>query len=441
MRERSLSLAGQRGSMRIAAALGTVLAVLVAALFFSRAIEPLGMNIPQQDLAADYAVGFFLAVLLGASIFVWPVRTADKIPLFIVWSAKSIVTLAAMPFYEAHYDFLDAYSYFRVPQEYDFEWVGFAIGQGTENLYSLVWLYFQVMPQSYHGLKVVCAMIGLLGNYVFCRAGAMLLGKEDVRVLYVLALFPSILFWSSILGKEPFMLLGIAFYVYGAVGWVRRRAFRYLVAVGIGVVLAVFVRVWLGPILLLPLLYLLLRVARSGLEKGIAVLGVVSVGLLVAGKVAELFAVTSTEDLLTNVGTLSRLYPEAGGSGQRLPEGTDLTEPWHALAFLPLGMFTALFRPLPGEVLNAFGILAGIEGFVLLLLVWWAFLRVTVWDLRDPIVIWALVLVFLWAAMYGFMSYYNLGTAVRYRLQILPVLLGLLLYVGRKRLVPARLAM
>jgi hypothetical protein len=46
---------------------------------------------------------------------------------------------------------------------------------------------------------------------------------------------------------------------------------------------------------------------------------------------------------------------------------------------------------------------------------------------------WAVLLIVVWAAAYGFVSYQNLGGAVRYRLQILPVLVGLLLYIVASR--------
>ena len=96
-------------------------------------------------------------------------------------------------------------------------------------------------------------------------------------------------------------------------------------------------------------------------------------------------------------------------------------------------MFTALFRPLPGEVLNPFGWLAGFENAVLLALCGRAVLRTRFRELRDPIVLWAVSFVIVWAIVYGFASYQNLGTAVRFKLQVLPILLGLLFYFGRRR--------
>jgi hypothetical protein len=48
-------------------------------------------------------------------------------------------------------------------------------------------------------------------------------------------------------------------------------------------------------------------------------------------------------------------------------------------------------------------------------------------------VLWAVLLVVIWASLYGPISYQNLGAAVRFRLQVLPVELLILLYLARPR--------
>ena len=120
-----------------------------------------------------------------------------------------------------------------------------------------------------------------------------------------------------------------------------------------------------------------------------------------------------------------------GGSGEEPAQ--PLTSVGSAVTFLPLGVFTALFRPLPGEVPNPFGVMAGVENIALLLFAGFAALRARLRDFRDPVVLWAVALLAAWASLYAFLSYSNLGSAVRFKLQILPVLLLLLLYLARPR--------
>jgi hypothetical protein len=127
---------------------------------------------------------------------------------------------------------------------------------------------------------------------------------------------------------------------------------------------------------------------------------------------------------------LSRLW-NYGGSAQVIT--TDFTRIDQLIAFIPFGAFTALFRPLPGEVLNLFGLLAGLENLLLLFLLSLAVIRTRWKDFKNPLVLWATLLVLTWATVYSFISFQNLGAAVRFKLQILPILLGLLLYLGRRR--------
>lgn len=144
-----------------------------------------------------------------------------------------------------------------------------------------------------------------------------------------------------------------------------------------------------------------------------------------------MFAVESARDILSTVDTQARLWSEDGGSGQTI--NVDFIQFHQVLAFMPLGMFTALFRPLPGEVLNLFGVLAGLENFLLLILFFRAFRGMRRRELNNPLILWAILFVLSWAGVYGLISYQSFGTAVRFRLQILPVLLCLLLYLGRRR--------
>ncbi len=138
------------------------------------------------------------------------------------------------------------------------------------------------------------------------------------------------------------------------------------------------------------------------------------------------FALDNT-NVLSKSNTISKSWTH-GGSGQDIPE---FRSPVDMLLFSPIGMFTALFRPLPGEVLNIFGIFSGLENLVLLFLVYlaWKRGRHLIWS-GESGVIWALSLVLFWAFIYGFVSSQNLGSAVRFKLQILPILLGLTLYLA-----------
>jgi hypothetical protein len=145
---------------------------------------------------------------------------------------------------------------------------------------------------------------------------------------------------------------------------------------------------------------------------------------------ADRFGLESSQDVLV---TVSRIQQGSTYGGSTQNAEVDLSNSSSALAYLPLGIFTVLFRPLPGEVLTPFGLLAGLDGGLMLVLLLLAIWRVRLKQLGQPIVLWASVVILLWATFYAFGASYNLGTISRYRLQILPILLCLLLYLSQKR--------
>jgi hypothetical membrane protein len=83
-------------------------------------------------------------------------------------------------------------------------------------------------------------------------------------------------------------------------------------------------------------------------------------------------------------------------------------------------------------------LLAGLENLLLLFLLSLAIIRTRWKDFKNPIILWATLLVLTWATVYSFISSQNLGAAVRFKLQILPILLGLLLYLGQQRQIVRR---
>jgi hypothetical protein len=143
--------------------------------------------------------------------------------------------------------------------------------------------------------------------------------------------------------------------------------------------------------------------------------------------------VQSVDDIVYQANRIAQIAQEAdpyAGSTQYI--NVQFNSLFDIAAFLPVAAFTALFRPLPGELMNPFGLLASIENAWLLVLVFLSF-RHSRWpDVRHPVILWAIMFLVFWAAVYGFVSSYNLGTGMRYRQQIFPILLAVLLYLSQR---------
>jgi hypothetical protein len=403
--------------------------VALAAPMLVEWVQIAGLRIPQQDLGRDYLVGIVWALALTGVLLLVPLRSPDKPALLALWLVKCAVTLGFMLFYEQRYG-IDAYGYFAVARESSFDWSTARLGQGTQIIGGLSWVHARIIPDSFHSLKVSFALVGLVAVYLFYRAAVRFRGREDVRLLYLLALFPSVMFWSSIYGKDPVVLFGIALYAYGVVGWHRTRRWGFVAAIAAGVLVAMAIRLWMGPVLILPLVLFALRGLRGFVPRA-AFAGAALGGLgLALAAFARKFGIASAEDVLATTNLVSQAWAE-GGSGQQISGG--FSSFGAMAAFVPRGAFTALFRPLPGEIMNPFGLLAGLENLLLLGLAAVAAVRFRLSVLRDPIVAWALAVVATWSVLYAFISYQNLGAAVRFKLQVLPILLLLLLYLAFDR--------
>lgn len=394
-------------------------------------IGPLGWQIAQSDLTGDYLMGVLWAIVLGFSIYIWPVGSTDKKNLVTAWVARCVVTLVMMLLYE-NFNGIDSFWYFEESTRYlPGTWSAFKLGNGTTNVMVLARYHAQIFPDSFHLMKVSFSMVGFVATYLLYRASVFLLQRENPRVFFVLAFFPSMIFWSSTLGKDPVTLLGIAVYVYGVAAWYRTVEARYLAVMMIGVWMALSMRTWLGPILLVPLAVFLQARMRNPLAK-LLLIGVVAGAFLYSGrKFQEEFRIESSSEMISTLeGRVNSLSWRGNTS---LVSERSFSSVSELIMFMPLGAFTALFRPLPGELMSVFGVLAGLENLVLIVLLYQAVRRTRLAELKDPRVLWALTLILCWSSIYGFVSYQNLGAASRFRLQILPVLLCTLLYLRRDR--------
>ena len=383
---------------------------------------------PGQDLILDYSLGWLWAIVLFFVVLLVPLSRLHRGALLRIWALKVFVSLGLGLAYEYQYG-LDIDGYFRNVVAPDFVFSGFGFREGTVNIWQLVWLHNRLIPNSYHASKVGFAFIGLWACYLFYRAAVVLLRKEDIRVFYAISLFPSILFWSSTLGKDPIMLFGMSLYAYGVIGWFNRRRWREVACVVIGCLVVSLIRIWYLPIMMIPLAVLNLRLSRDIMTKTFLGLAILAILALSFWGLADIMNIETTNDAFEARSYAAHSF-SGGGSSFDIPAFNDIEG---IIRYAPIGVFTALFRPLPFEIDGIAGLLAGFENLFLLILLIMAIKRTKVRELLQPFVLWDITIVLIWAAFYGMVAR-NFGSLARYKLQILPFLFGLLIYLGRNRL-------
>jgi hypothetical protein len=419
------------GNLWLACAAGA-LGALAAWPGWQQWVELCGVHIPTSDVLTDYGAGLAWAAALLLLLLALPLAPVDKRLLAVGWIVKCFVALVFMLPYEEHYFGLDCWSYFRLAHNEGAYLAREALRGGSDTIIGLTGLLIRLGPDSYHATKLTFAMLGLVAVFLFYRAAVRLIGRDRPLAFAALLLYPSVLFWSSILGKDPVVLLGIAIYAWGVVHMAVRRSSRYVVAVLCGIALASAIRIWLGPILLAPCLLVIVSRVR-GLAWRVVALGILLAGIILLGAATlERFALSEASDVLEATRTVTDGWQSANSALDRQWEWNSLQD---VLYFLPFGLFDTFFRPLPGDVRNVFGWLAGFENLGLLLASAWAALRFRFSMLREAVFLWGVLLLLSWGSAYSFITYRDLGTAVRFKLQVLPVMLGLIGFLLRA---PAR---
>ena len=269
-----------------------------------------------QDMAEDCLAGVVTARVLLAAIIAWPVSQQHRMVLILLWIIRCGMTLGVMLAYEAAYG-LDATGYYRTGLSLNdpVGWLAFC--EGTKNITGIVGLLSWI-TESYSAIKVIFSYVGLIVAYVFYRSAVLCLGRENIAVLHMLGLFPSLLFWTSIVVKDPIVLFEIAIYCYGVARLITQHNITTAAYVAAGLVIASFIRIWLGIIFVTPPATTYVMASRaSALTKTMFLLVAIPGFLLAFRRFADRFSLESTEDLIKTTDYISVLGIRRLGTGDQ----------------------------------------------------------------------------------------------------------------------------
>lgn len=288
------------------------------------------------------------------------------------------------------------------------------------------WVY-AVTGVTIVGGYLVFSLFGFWGLYLFYRAFRIAFPEGDHR-RYALVLFflPSLLFWSSSIGKEAWMTLWLGVMAYGVA-----RLFTHLrggLPISLlGILGMIMVRPHVALVAFLALFagYIVRPARRPSITSPIAKVGgmliLVLVGFLVLSQVKDFFGVSKIDsEAVSSVLTTTNERSAQGGSEFQVEQVTG-----------PLGFVEAavavIFRPWPYEAHNAQALFASLEGVLILGLFLASLRRLAQLPrllVRVPYVMFATV--FSLGFIYVFASIGNFGILVRQRVQLYPFLFVLL---------------
>lgn len=299
---------------------------------------------------------------------------------------------------------------------------------GTGFVFVLTGSIYAVIGSTQLGGFLVFAWMGFLGLYLLYRAFCIGFPNGRRRRYAALLFFlPSMLFWSSTIGKEAWMTLTLGLAAYGMARVLDRRhgMLVAVAALAAGLVGSAMVRphVTLLAFAGTFVAFLLRRTRGANFFSpaklaGVAVL--VVAGVLLVGQVERFLGIDrldreSVEEVLAQTASNTESF-----------EGSTVEATLPSPATFPKAIVTVLFRPFPHEARNLQQLLASFEGVALLVLfvlaarTMPAVLRLGV---RWPYLVFSAVFAVLF--ILSFSSFGNFGLLARERVQVLPFALVL----------------
>ncbi len=368
----------------------------------------------------DYIVGLAIAFLITGILLVMSHRMPYGSHFLLTWMMGLSMALLVMLPYERYYKNLDAYTYYE--QAYfgsDFWQSRYGLVSATANVVRLT-TFLRFLFPSYRALVVVFAFLGALGRFLFFISMQRL---SPSRANILLLIWPSLVFWTSILGKDPLTILGTSLVFWGITEYIfTRTVSRRLLYVMIGGFLTLLLfRFYLAAIMGATLiLSVFVLQSRKLLPYAITITLLSALSLVAYWGPRVLMIQTFLNDLLR----YSRSFAYGGG-GQYVPWNT-MSE---YLLWLPWVIFSVWFRPLPFEAPSPFGFIISIENVILLLFSGFIILAWMYYGKLKRLEIVLILLLSLWNFVMGLAIYQNLGTASRIRSsQALPFLLVLIAF-------------
>lgn len=269
-------------------------------------------------------------------------------------------------------------------------------------------------------LRVTQALIAMAGLLAIALAVHELAGPRAARIaMWLLALEPASLFFSTLLHKEANLFLAEGLVVYGgAVIWSRARL-TGLVPIVAGCLIAAATRPYAGWFLVGAAVLVLLTAsvrARRGNAAGALAMSLLVLALTIVAT-PRVISATSTDSLRT----LQVSQNANAAAGNLALERVDFSSRGKIVTGLPGRVLDVVFRPYPWQVANTsqqLGVLGTMVVLALLFLLIGAIRahRGRVMARAGPLLYCALMLLIAYSLSSG-----NAGTAFRYRTHVVAV--------------------
>ena len=393
--------------------IAATLALLFLAIVFSEEISSLGYKFTVVgDAAYDYQGGVLLAGFFSIVIFFINFKYKKAVWLF--WLLKLLIALLVLCYLEGFMRFKDSLYYYNIAGKIDDP--AFAPMNFTGNITGIVYLLRTVGLESFRSVSVFFMFFGFLVQLFLAYS---LNSFSRSKLMFFLPLLaPSLLFWTSVIGKEQLVLLILILSFHSIYYVLNKGKFYQSLFTAIAVcILLIFTRYWLLAVFV-PVYILSLLVVVTNRRWGIPwkkafvalALGFTVIGLSLLVYCESEFMIMS--NYLADINAYMSSV-EKGGTSNFLH-----FENLRGLALhYPAMLYTSIVAPMhfvPFSPITAVASLENIAYLIMLVLSVFMVFR----DSRcSRIILLLLVMYILWHLLYAPINYGNLGSAIRYKIQ------------------------
>jgi hypothetical protein len=283
---------------------------------------------------------------------------------------------------------------------------------------------------------IVSAAISLAGAYLYVRAfqRAFPDAEGERFFVYVMFFMPAVCFWSVYAGKDFLAFFLMGWTTYATAGLLKRFNAADALGLALSTAALTLLRAHIAiPVVLAIALCFVFHTLRDPKVPFVvkplllAVIGYVAIKAIGIG-IAEMgFKEFSVEALAEQAEFVQRGFAGTTSARTSLPLAIAEPTPAGVLKFLPIGIFTLLFRPSLSEAHNALALASASENLLLLGMVVWRARRLgrsVVAVFRQPFLLYCVIALFATAAVLSIS--WNLGTMARHKTMVMPFVMMLL---------------
>lgn len=349
--------------------------------------------------------------------------TKNKIFIY-GWILKACVTLFVVLLLEYLYPGLDQFSYYVASSYYPDKYASHPFSSGIPAIIQFNSYVAILFGKSLYSMKIVSSFFAFLGLILFYKTYELLTYKQEIKnnlSQYYLFIIPSILIWTSLLGKDSLILFPIGLFVYAYFSFLTKKNLLWFLIILVSLLLAFLVRPWIPLILVFTVL-----LHNFKLNKFYLFLTPIALILMyiISIKLFQQLNIESFNELFARLGQLQQSFSR-GGSKVELALIEDI---WDYTRYFIPNAFITLFYPLPFlGTTNIFLWFFSFENLVIFGLIIIYVLPKLIKLIKNYNTRFFLILIFGWLLLYVILSPGNLGTAIRYKVQIIPVIIVLIL--------------